>query len=341
MADTGEGRGLPRDRPAAGRPSRPGRVPPTNASIGRRSSNGRRWASSRRRLHRRRVHPPREPRRHRDAPDRRGGHVRSSPTRPPTSGRGWSIACSIGPSTRRNFAIKWADILRNKRDGKPEYAGEHLPVPRLDPREPGAERPVRPVRAEHPHGHRHARDVAAGDVVSQEEEDATNTSTTRRRSSWGCGSSAPSATTTRSRSGGRTITTASPRSSPGWGGRTGSMPTRTASRKRSSSRPGPARSRTRRRARPWPRRGWAAAWCRFAPSDDPRQKLVDWMADAEESRTSPGRWSIATGPTSSAGGSSSRWTTSGSTNPPSNPELLDALAESFVKSGYDLKGLVR
>ena len=29
------------------------------------------------------------------------------------------------------------------------------------------------------------------------------------------------------------------------------------------------------------------------------------------------------------------------TNPPSNPELLDALAERFVKSGYDLKGLVR
>lgn len=29
------------------------------------------------------------------------------------------------------------------------------------------------------------------------------------------------------------------------------------------------------------------------------------------------------------------------TNPPTHPELLDALAESFVESGYDLKGLVR
>jgi hypothetical protein len=29
------------------------------------------------------------------------------------------------------------------------------------------------------------------------------------------------------------------------------------------------------------------------------------------------------------------------TNPPSNPELLDALADSFVKSGYDLKALLR
>lgn len=29
------------------------------------------------------------------------------------------------------------------------------------------------------------------------------------------------------------------------------------------------------------------------------------------------------------------------TNPPTNPELLDALADSFVKSGYDLKGLLR
>jgi hypothetical protein len=28
-------------------------------------------------------------------------------------------------------------------------------------------------------------------------------------------------------------------------------------------------------------------------------------------------------------------------NPPSNPELLDALADSFVRSGYDLKALVR
>jgi len=29
------------------------------------------------------------------------------------------------------------------------------------------------------------------------------------------------------------------------------------------------------------------------------------------------------------------------TNPPTHPELLDALAKGFVKSGYDLKGLVR
>ena len=29
------------------------------------------------------------------------------------------------------------------------------------------------------------------------------------------------------------------------------------------------------------------------------------------------------------------------TNPPTNPELLQALADSFVKSGYDLKALVR
>jgi len=30
-----------------------------------------------------------------------------------------------------------------------------------------------------------------------------------------------------------------------------------------------------------------------------------------------------------------------STNPPSNPELLDALARRFVESGYDLKDLIR
>src|SRR5262249_44528585 len=29
------------------------------------------------------------------------------------------------------------------------------------------------------------------------------------------------------------------------------------------------------------------------------------------------------------------------TNPPSNPELLETLAQTFIKSGYDLKGLIR
>ncbi len=29
------------------------------------------------------------------------------------------------------------------------------------------------------------------------------------------------------------------------------------------------------------------------------------------------------------------------TNPPSNPELLDALADAFIESGYDLKALLR
>ena len=74
--------------------------------------------------------------------------------------------------------------------------------------------------------------------------------------------------------------------------------------------------------------------------EDPRQKLVDWMADPKNpffARPSP----IATGPTSSAAASSIRSTTCASPTRRPIPELLDALAKDLVDHKYSLKHLVR
>jgi Protein of unknown function (DUF1553)/Protein of unknown function (DUF1549)/Bacterial Ig-like domain (group 2) len=77
-----------------------------------------------------------------------------------------------------------------------------------------------------------------------------------------------------------------------------------------------------------------------AAGDDPRQKLVDWMADPKNpffARALVNRyWAHFFGR-----GIVEPLDDMRLTNPPSNPDLLDALAAEFVKSGYDLKGLVR
>ena len=74
--------------------------------------------------------------------------------------------------------------------------------------------------------------------------------------------------------------------------------------------------------------------------DDPRESLARWMTHAENpffARTMVNRmWAHFLGrgivhPIDDAR----------STNPPSNPELLNALAEDFVASGYDVKHLIR
>ena len=46
------------------------------------------------------------------------------------------------PEYASHFATKWADILRNKREGLPAAPARDLSLPRLDPREPGGQRPV-------------------------------------------------------------------------------------------------------------------------------------------------------------------------------------------------------
>ncbi|HZW34721.1 MAG TPA: DUF1549 domain-containing protein [Isosphaeraceae bacterium] len=74
--------------------------------------------------------------------------------------------------------------------------------------------------------------------------------------------------------------------------------------------------------------------------EDPRQKLVDWMADPRNpyfAKALVNRyWAHFFGR-----GLVEPMDDFRSTNPPSNPALLAALAESFIKSGYDLKGLIR
>jgi hypothetical protein len=76
------------------------------------------------------------------------------------------------------------------------------------------------------------------------------------------------------------------------------------------------------------------------PDDDPRHALADWMADKENpffARSLVNRyWKHFFGRGLVDPEDDMRVT-----NPASNPELLDALAKSFVESGFDLKQLVR
>ncbi|MBI3465955.1 MAG: DUF1553 domain-containing protein [Planctomycetes bacterium] len=78
----------------------------------------------------------------------------------------------------------------------------------------------------------------------------------------------------------------------------------------------------------------------IAPDDDPRHKLVDWMSRPDNpffARALVNRyWKHFFGVGLVDPEDDMRVT-----NPPSNAELLDALAEGFVQSGFDLKQLVR
>ncbi|MGC1272995.1 MAG: DUF1549 domain-containing protein [Planctomycetaceae bacterium] len=76
------------------------------------------------------------------------------------------------------------------------------------------------------------------------------------------------------------------------------------------------------------------------PEADPRLALADWMTDPSNplfAKSLVNRyWKHFFGRGLVEPEDDMR-----ATNPPSNPELLDALARSFADSGYDLKGLVR
>jgi hypothetical protein len=81
--------------------------------------------------------------------------------------------------------------------------------------------------------------------------------------------------------------------------------------------------------------------CELSPDDDPRQALAAWMVGPNGSRMLSRAlvnryWKHFFGRGIVEPEDDMR-----ETNPPSNPALLDALAADFVKSGYDLKALVR
>jgi len=78
----------------------------------------------------------------------------------------------------------------------------------------------------------------------------------------------------------------------------------------------------------------------LSADDDPRLALMDWMAAEENrffARTLANRyWKHFFGRGIVDPEDDMR-----ATNPPANPELLDALAEHFIQSGFDLKDLIR
>ena len=86
--------------------------------------------------------------------------------------------------------------------------------------------------------------------------------------------------------------------------------------------------------------GLGAAAMAIAPDDDPRQALADWLGSRDNpffARSLVNRyWKHFFNRGLVEPEDDMR-----ETNPATNPELLDALAAGFVKSGYDLKQLIR
>ena len=86
--------------------------------------------------------------------------------------------------------------------------------------------------------------------------------------------------------------------------------------------------------------GLGATPATLTPDEDPRQSLVDWMTSKDNrffARSLANRyWKHFVNR-----GLVNPEDDMHETNPPTNPELLDALGKDFVASGYDLKHLVR
>lgn len=106
------------------------------------------------------------------------------------------------------------------------------------------------------------------------------------------------------------------------------------------SRTGQASAKHPNTGQPLPPKGLDGAPLQIDPEDDPRAHLVDWMAAAENpffAKMAVNRyWKHFMGRGLVEPEDDLRVT-----NPPSNPALMDALADSFLRSGFDLKQLIR
>ena len=212
------------------------------------------------------------------------------------------------------FANKWADILRVKRRNQPNRAYGTFAFHDWI-REAIADRQaVRRVRPRHPGRHRRRDEEPADGLVQGAARRPSSSWTTRPRCSSACAWPAPSATTTRTRSGARTTTGAWPRSSAASAARTCRCPggvqnQQSASAGRSS--PSPTGSVHQQADQPAGRR------CKpldGEPMDGRRRRRPAAEAGRldgrrRRTRSSPGPWPTATGRTSSAAASSIRSTT--------------------------------
>ncbi len=122
--------------------------------------------------------------------------------------------------------------------------------------------------------------------------------------------------------------------------RVGRKPGRFPNEERIFHRRGTASATNPKTGRPVPPTGLDAEPANVSPEQDPRHALVDWMTAPDNpffARALANRyWKHFLGRGIVEPEDDMRVT-----NPPSNPELLDALAQYFVKSGYDLKALIR
>ncbi len=122
--------------------------------------------------------------------------------------------------------------------------------------------------------------------------------------------------------------------------RVGRKPGRFPNEERIFHRRGTASATNPKTGRPVPPTGLDAEPANVPPEQDPRHALVDWMTAPDNpffARALANRyWKHFLGRGIVEPEDDMRVT-----NPPSNPELLDALAQYFVKSGYDLKALIR
>ena len=103
---------------------------------------------------------------------------------------------------------------------------------------------------------------------------------------------------------------------------------------------GKAQATNKKTGKPVPPAGLGEKPVTLSPDDDPRQSLADWL-------TRPGNRFLSRALVNRYWkhffnrGLVDPEDDMRDTNPATNPELLDALADRFVKSGYDLKDLVR